>query len=139
MSRRLRLALLCVSFACAAPGLAGAHGGGLNAEGCHNERATGGYHCHRDAEPGYEEEWDDWEEPVEPDGPARSSAARAAFRRRHACPSTGRTTGPCPGFEVDHKIPLACGGPDTPDNMQWLTVEANRRKGDLGCSTRKRD
>jgi endonuclease YncB( thermonuclease family) len=24
-----------------------AHGGGLNASGCHNERATGGYHCHR--------------------------------------------------------------------------------------------
>lgn len=24
-----------------------AHGGGLNSEGCHNERATGGYHCHR--------------------------------------------------------------------------------------------
>src|SRR5688500_8944042 len=24
-----------------------AHGGGTNAMGCHNERATGGYHCHR--------------------------------------------------------------------------------------------
>ena len=24
-----------------------AHGGGLNSEGCHNETATGGYHCHR--------------------------------------------------------------------------------------------
>lgn len=24
-----------------------AHGGGLNAQGCHNETATGGYHCHR--------------------------------------------------------------------------------------------
>jgi endonuclease YncB( thermonuclease family) len=35
------LSLLC------APQLAFAHGGGLNASGCHNERATGGYHCHR--------------------------------------------------------------------------------------------
>jgi hypothetical protein len=26
---------------------AGAHPGGLNAEGCHNNRNTGGYHCHR--------------------------------------------------------------------------------------------
>ena len=26
---------------------AGAHGGGLNSSGCHNETATGGYHCHR--------------------------------------------------------------------------------------------
>lgn len=23
------------------------HGGGLNKEGCHNDRKTGGYHCHR--------------------------------------------------------------------------------------------
>lgn len=27
--------------------LAGAHPGGLNAEGCHNNRRTGDYHCHR--------------------------------------------------------------------------------------------
>ncbi|WP_409035327.1 excalibur calcium-binding domain-containing protein [Phenylobacterium sp.] len=26
-----------------------AHGGGLNAEGCHNDRKNGGYHCHRGA------------------------------------------------------------------------------------------
>lgn len=26
---------------------ANAHGGGLNAEGCHNDRRRGGYHCHR--------------------------------------------------------------------------------------------
>lgn len=24
-----------------------AHGGGLNSDGCHNEKKTGGYHCHR--------------------------------------------------------------------------------------------
>jgi hypothetical protein len=24
-----------------------AHGGGLNKDGCHNNRKTGGYHCHR--------------------------------------------------------------------------------------------
>ena len=28
-------------------GAAVAHGGGLNAEGCHNDRKNGGYHCHR--------------------------------------------------------------------------------------------
>ena len=26
-----------------------AHGGGLNKEGCHNNRQTGDYHCHRGA------------------------------------------------------------------------------------------
>ena len=29
------------------PAPAVAHPGGLNAEGCHNNRKTGGYHCHR--------------------------------------------------------------------------------------------
>ena len=28
-----------------------AHSGGLNASGCHNNRKTGGYHCHRAAAP----------------------------------------------------------------------------------------
>ena len=30
-----------------ASGPAYAHGGGLNAQGCHNDRKNGGYHCHR--------------------------------------------------------------------------------------------
>lgn len=35
------------------PSLSYDHPGGLNAEGCHNNRKTGGYHCHRgtDAKP----------------------------------------------------------------------------------------
>lgn len=28
-------------------GAVAAHGGGLNADGCHNDRKNGGYHCHR--------------------------------------------------------------------------------------------
>lgn len=31
----------------ATSGLVLGHGGGLNAEGCHNNRKTGDYHCHR--------------------------------------------------------------------------------------------
>ena len=27
--------------------VAAAHGGGLNAEGCHHDHKNGGYHCHR--------------------------------------------------------------------------------------------
>jgi hypothetical protein len=30
---------------------AAAHGGGLNAEGCHHDRRNGDYHCHRGAQP----------------------------------------------------------------------------------------
>ncbi|MFA0155745.1 YHYH domain-containing protein [Vibrio sp. 10N.261.46.A3] len=36
------IALLALTFS----GLTFAHGGALNADGCHNEYATGGYHCH---------------------------------------------------------------------------------------------
>ena len=42
LSGAAALSLLCV----AAP-TAQAHAGGLNAEGCHNNRKTGDYHCHR--------------------------------------------------------------------------------------------
>lgn len=41
---RLAAGLLLVL---AATGQALAHPGGLNAEGCHNNRKTGDYHCHR--------------------------------------------------------------------------------------------
>ena len=36
-------ALLTISLT----GAALAHSGGLNKDGCHNNRKTGGYHCHR--------------------------------------------------------------------------------------------
>lgn len=40
--------LIGVVLSAGAPTLpAGAHPGGLNSEGCHNNRKTGGYHCHR--------------------------------------------------------------------------------------------
>ncbi len=58
----------------------------------------------------------------------RSSAARAAFQRRHPCPSTGRTTGACPGYVVDHVTALKRGGADAPSNMQWQTIDAAKAK-----------
>jgi hypothetical protein len=42
----------------------------------------------------------------------RGRAARADFQRSHPCPATGRTSGACPGYVVDHVKPLACGGAD---------------------------
>lgn len=60
--------------------------------------------------------------------PLRSRVVRAEFQRYEPCPSTGLTRGACPGFEVDHAVPLCMGGPDVISNLQWLTVEAHRRK-----------
>lgn len=51
---------------------------------------------------------------------ARSMLQRARFVRMHPCPATGQVTGACQKWAVDHVIPLACGGCDTPLNMQWL-------------------
>ena len=59
---------------------------------------------------------------------ARSSNARKKFQSQNPCPSTGRKTGACPGYVVDHIHPLKRGGADHPDNMQWQTREEAREK-----------
>jgi len=60
--------------------------------------------------------------------PARSTAPRRAFQRTHPCPANGHTSGPCPGYVIDHVVPLKRGGPDTPANMQWQTVAEAKAK-----------
>lgn len=39
--------LIAAAFTLLACSTAHAHGGGLNKDGCHNDRKAGGYHCHR--------------------------------------------------------------------------------------------
>lgn len=43
----LTLGFLLIWAGVSKPTSANAHPGGLNAEGCHHNRKTGGYHCHR--------------------------------------------------------------------------------------------
>ena len=59
---------------------------------------------------------------------ARSYSAKAAFARAHVCPSTGLPKLPCGGYVIDHVKPLACGGADSPRNMQWQTIAAGKAK-----------
>lgn len=59
---------------------------------------------------------------------ARSREAKDAFKRQHPCPSTGRSSGACPGYVVDHVIALKRGGSDDPVNMQWQTTAAAKAK-----------
>lgn len=58
----------------------------------------------------------------------RSQTARHEFVRQQACPATGVHRLPCPGWQIDHVMPLKCKGPDTPANMQWLTVDDHKAK-----------
>ncbi len=59
---------------------------------------------------------------------ARSTKAKDAFRKRNPCPSTGKTSGACPGYVIDHITPLKRGGADDPTNMQWQTKESAKAK-----------
>jgi hypothetical protein len=58
----------------------------------------------------------------------RSRAVAREFQREHPCPSTGRTSGACPGYVRDHVTPLACGGPDGVSNLQWQTDHDAKEK-----------
>jgi hypothetical protein len=58
----------------------------------------------------------------------RSREVTREFQREHPCPSTGKTSGACPGYRKDHVLPLACGGLDAVTNMQWQPIAAARDK-----------
>ncbi|HEU4630235.1 MAG TPA: HNH endonuclease signature motif containing protein [Gemmatimonadaceae bacterium] len=65
----------------------------------------------------------------------RSQAAKREFMRQ-----TGHPHG-WPGHVVDHIVPLACGGADSPSNMQWQTTAEAKAKDRVerrGCGSRGR-
>jgi hypothetical protein len=51
----------------------------------------------------------------------RSSSARRQLHLQ-PCPSTGKAPGGCPGYVVDHIVPLKRGGLDEPGKTQWQTA-----------------
>jgi hypothetical protein len=63
----------------------------------------------------------------------RSTAAKHEFERANPCPSTGKTSGSCPGYVIDHVQPLCKGGADHPSNMQWQTVAEGKAKDRVEC------
>jgi len=61
----------------------------------------------------------------------RSVKVLNAFKKIWACPSTQQHSGACPGWALDHVIPLACGGADTVWNLQWLPDEIKSERGEF--------
>ena len=61
----------------------------------------------------------------------RSSRVLAAFKGLYVCPANGRSAGPCPGWAIDHVIPLDCGGKDAVYNLQWLPDQIKSAAGPL--------
>jgi hypothetical protein len=59
----------------------------------------------------------------------RSTKVINAFKRQWPCPVNGKRSGACPGWAIDHIIPLACGGVDAVYNLQWLPNEIKSAKG----------
>ena len=68
----------------------------------------------------------------------RSTAVRAAFVRLYPCPATGEVSGACPGWAVDHVIPLAVGGCDAVENAQWLPTAIKSCAGSAGVPCKDR-
>jgi hypothetical protein len=64
---------------------------------------------------------------------ARSEEAKRTFEKQTGFPR-GR-----PGYVIDHKVPLACGGADSPANMEWQTIADGKAKDKverIGCGRR---
>ena len=58
----------------------------------------------------------------------RSYHAIKQFKLENPCLASGRYKGRCKGYVIDHINPIACGGLDSPKNMQWQTVRAAKAK-----------
>lgn len=65
----------------------------------------------------------------------RSSKVLRQFRTLYPCPTGADLYDPCPGWQIDHVIPLGVGGKDEIFNLQWLPVEIKTCSGDL-CKDR---
>jgi hypothetical protein len=59
---------------------------------------------------------------------ARDPAQVRAFRKENPCPATSKRVGACPGWVVDHGIPLCAGGADAQHNLFWQRRDQSLKK-----------
>ena len=112
----LALNLLWAPYDAFARGSGGSHSSGSHSSGQHSSQS----HAHSNAAADVQR---DNHKRIK-----RSAAAKDQFKRQHPCPSTGKSTGACSGYVIDHIVPLKRGGKDAPGNMQWQTKEEAKLK-----------
>lgn len=61
----------------------------------------------------------------------RNPAVIREFKRLNPCPATGKIQKSCPGYVVDHVVPLCAGGADAVSNLQWQSKAAGLQKDKL--------
>src|SRR6266496_3236711 len=96
---RLAVAALALAVACLTPSVATAGGHWYHS-------ATASSNSHSTAAP--------WVHSDSHGKIARDPRQTEAFKKQHPCPSTGKSYGACPGWVIDHVIPLKRGGLDAP-------------------------
>ena len=117
----MMLAVLLTALACvASPAIAKGGGSSHSGTGSHGGGAHSGNSSHNKAVPGVHR---DAHGKI-----ARDPRQTNAFKKGHPCPSTGKSSGSCPGYVIDHVTPLKRGGADAPYNMQWQTEGAAKAK-----------
>jgi hypothetical protein len=57
------------------------------------------------------------------DAVSPGAVAQAEFQRLHPCPANDARAGSCPGYVIEHVVPLCLGGPDVAYNLRWQTVD----------------
>lgn len=109
LHRSTILPRLVLGTVLALPALAAAHPGGLNAQGCHNNRKTGDYHCHRAQAPA--------PAPTSPYAPAGGgssfapSGAAAPMAAPATAPASGRAFRNCAEARAAGAAPVRRGDP----------------------------
>jgi len=126
----LAAALMWVAFAVPQPALAGGgHAGGGHHGGGHGAAANGRGHAGQAKSSKSGKSGTAAGVQRDANGKIqRSAKARAEFKKVQPCPSTGMSSGACPGYVIDHRQPLKRGGEDAPENMQWQTTAAAKAK-----------
>jgi len=66
--------------------------------------------------------------PIVTSAASRTQRARSDFQRVKPCPSTGKSTGACPGYTIAYKTALKSGGANTAGNMLWKPTQVAKTK-----------